>query len=141
MPTRVLRDSSKPARKRGGPIAFALRQAIWAMPCAVCGVPYNINVDHIVPVAKGGTSDPKNLQPLCHTCNHIKGCRLDNDAIATVIASRGYEHFLRAVFNHYTRALNPYDKPSVSQWCVAHPEGARQATELFVAFQSRLSHA
>ena len=29
-------------------------------------------IDHIRPVAQGGTNDPWNLQPLCHACNMLK---------------------------------------------------------------------
>lgn len=29
-------------------------------------------VDHIVPLAEGGTNDPDNLQSLCHSCHSRK---------------------------------------------------------------------
>jgi 5-methylcytosine-specific restriction endonuclease McrA len=31
-----------------------------------------VEVDHIVPVAKGGTNDIENLQTLCRNCNQGK---------------------------------------------------------------------
>ena len=31
-------------------------------------------VDHVIPVAKGGTDDPSNLVPACGPCNRAKGC-------------------------------------------------------------------
>ncbi|MBI3810623.1 MAG: HNH endonuclease, partial [Nitrospirae bacterium] len=31
-----------------------------------------LEVDHIIPVAEGGTNDPKNLQTLCWSCNQGK---------------------------------------------------------------------
>lgn len=47
--------------------------------CCSCGVGVGIGVtlhlDHIVPVSKGGLSDPENLQTLCATCNLGKGAR------------------------------------------------------------------
>lgn len=55
--------------------------------CAICtssltGVidPHaKIHIDHIIPISRGGTSDPTNLQILCHTCNLSKGNR-NNDS-------------------------------------------------------------
>ncbi len=41
-----------------------------------CTVSKNLSVDHIVPVAKGGTDDLENLQTLCLACNSKKGARL-----------------------------------------------------------------
>lgn len=34
-------------------------------------------VDHIIPVARGGTDDPENLRAACRACNARKGARLD----------------------------------------------------------------
>lgn len=46
--------------------------------CRRCGVTPDhaeLRVDHIVPVAKGGTADSSNLQTLCHDCNAGKADR------------------------------------------------------------------
>lgn len=32
-------------------------------------------VDHVVPLAKGGTNDPDNLVPACKPCNYSRGSR------------------------------------------------------------------
>ena len=44
--------------------------------CALCGATakdgVRLEVDHIIPIAKGGTSDKSNLQVLCHRCNKGK---------------------------------------------------------------------
>ena len=43
--------------------------------CVICGkfVPYTeFTVDHIVPLAKGGSNDLSNLQCACGVCNRIK---------------------------------------------------------------------
>jgi 5-methylcytosine-specific restriction endonuclease McrA len=43
--------------------------------CACCGKKRNLAVDHIVPLAKGGTNWPNNLQLLCTSCNCAKGAK------------------------------------------------------------------
>jgi 5-methylcytosine-specific restriction endonuclease McrA len=35
-----------------------------------------LEVDHIVPVSRGGTNDPHNLQILCRNCNQLKSASL-----------------------------------------------------------------
>lgn len=51
--------------------------------CKTCGVSVEaephllLEVDHIVPVSKGGLSTPDNLQTLCWRCNRSKGAKLD----------------------------------------------------------------
>lgn len=50
--------------------------------CELCGVSsgdMQIDVDHIIPRAKGGTNDLSNLQALCRTCNSQKRDRDDTD--------------------------------------------------------------
>jgi 5-methylcytosine-specific restriction protein A len=39
-----------------------------------CGAPAE-HVDHIMPVAAGGTDHPSNLQALCQSCNLAKAAR------------------------------------------------------------------
>ena len=41
--------------------------------CRKCGSRYGLEIDHIVPIAKGGKSTYDNLQTLCHRCNKKKG--------------------------------------------------------------------
>lgn len=50
--------------------------------CAICGkfVPYDsFTVDHIIPLAKGGTNAMDNLQAACSVCNLIKQDILPED--------------------------------------------------------------
>lgn len=45
--------------------------------CQICGRPVNkaeMTIDHIVPLAKGGTNEENNLQPAHEYCNQIKSC-------------------------------------------------------------------
>jgi 5-methylcytosine-specific restriction enzyme A len=44
--------------------------------CKICGETEKpLHVDHIIPVARGGSNDRHNLQTLCETCNTSKGAR------------------------------------------------------------------
>lgn len=58
--------------KRGGPIDAETREWIKSLtdgiPCTYCGAPF-VTIDHIVPVAKGGTNARANLTPACQRCN------------------------------------------------------------------------
>lgn len=47
-------------------IAFDVR-------CVRCGVQYEVTKDHIVPVSEGGCNCIANVQPLCRSCNSLKG--------------------------------------------------------------------
>lgn len=44
--------------------------------CAECGSKNNLTVDHVIPVSRGGTNHPANLQILCEKCNGRKSNRL-----------------------------------------------------------------
>lgn len=41
--------------------------------CRHCGRGVPLEIDHIIPIAKGGTSELPNLQLLCPSCNLAKG--------------------------------------------------------------------
>lgn len=56
---------------------YARLCAAYGEKCANCGVTPDedttLAIDHIMSIAKGGTSDYDNLQLLCAECNRIKG--------------------------------------------------------------------
>ena len=41
--------------------------------CVKCGSKKNLEIHHIVPLAKGGSNRLENLQLLCRSCNRGKG--------------------------------------------------------------------
>jgi 5-methylcytosine-specific restriction endonuclease McrA len=43
--------------------------------CKICNESQNLSIDHIIPVAKGGTDTLDNFQILCVRCNSKKGCK------------------------------------------------------------------
>ena len=44
--------------------------------CRECHSSINLQIDHIVPLSKGGTSEESNLQTLCRRCNRRKWKKL-----------------------------------------------------------------
>ena len=38
----------------------------------------DLEIDHIIPISKGGKSTYENLQTLCHRCNVVKGSNIEN---------------------------------------------------------------
>ena len=50
---------------------FALCK-LYGNRCLCCGKRKKLTADHVIPVAKGGTSNIDNIQPLCGPCNAHK---------------------------------------------------------------------
>ena len=69
-------------RVERGKVTNKLRFAIYARDgnrCRKCGRrSANLEIDHIVPIAKGGKSTYNNLQTLCHRCNVEKGDSIED---------------------------------------------------------------
>ena len=65
------------AKVERGKVSNKLRFAIYARDgnrCRICGRKTDdLEIDHIIPISKGGKSTYGNLQTLCHRCNKAKG--------------------------------------------------------------------
>jgi hypothetical protein len=60
-------------------IADEVRLFVWQRDrgqCVKCGSNERLEFDHIIPVAKGGSSTERNIQLLCERCNREKGPNL-----------------------------------------------------------------
>lgn len=57
------------------PEVQAFIREIRTLPCVYCGSEENIEVDHVVPLSRGGEHSPENLAPACLPCNRSKGAR------------------------------------------------------------------
>lgn len=73
-------NSARRARKQGAEGRYTADDVarIFAMQkgrCACCGKRRPLTVDHIVPLSRGGTNWPSNLQGACHSCNSRKNAR------------------------------------------------------------------
>lgn len=53
-------------------IPDSVRREVLDASCAYCGGPFPTEVDHILPVSRGGTADRENLAPACSACNGEK---------------------------------------------------------------------
>jgi len=65
--------------QRREPIPRVVRQAVFERDggrCVRCGSAFEIQYDHVIPVAAGGASTAQNLQILCADCNRQKGAGL-----------------------------------------------------------------
>lgn len=66
-----------PKQRRGGSgVSAKVRAEILRdAACVDCGSVENLSVDHIMPVALGGSHRRENLQPMCRSCNSRKGAK------------------------------------------------------------------
>jgi hypothetical protein len=70
--------AAQPGPRRAG-IPAAVRRAVWERDggaCARCGARFDLQYDHVIPVALGGASTADNLQVLCGDCNRRKGAAI-----------------------------------------------------------------
>jgi len=63
---------------RNNYIRFTKEKLKYGKMCTCCGLTdiHNLTKDHIIPLSKGGTDTPDNIQLHCFACNTSKGDRL-----------------------------------------------------------------
>jgi 5-methylcytosine-specific restriction endonuclease McrA len=67
------------AEPRRQPIPRAVRRAVFERDggrCVECGSRFEIQYDHVIPLALGGAGTVENVQILCAPCNQSKGAAL-----------------------------------------------------------------
>lgn len=68
-----------PAPPKRGVISDDVRMLVWNRDngrCRTCGSTSELQFDHVIPVSRGGGSNPENLQVLCGPCNRRKGASI-----------------------------------------------------------------
>jgi Holliday junction DNA helicase RuvB len=61
-------------------IPSEVRREVWRRDggkCVRCGRRERLEFDHIIPVAKGGSSSARNIELLCEICNRAKSARIE----------------------------------------------------------------
>lgn len=72
---RKIRQRPEAADRPREPIPEAVRIAVWRRDggrCVRCGADEDLQFDHIIPVARGGATNERNIQLLCGDCNRLK---------------------------------------------------------------------
>jgi 5-methylcytosine-specific restriction endonuclease McrA len=69
------RARHKEAEGRASGEAIAARIAFYGGRCWMCGEDAD-TLDHVIPLARGGSNWPANLRPACRRCNRQKGTRV-----------------------------------------------------------------
>lgn len=66
-------------RSRRKAIRTSVRHEVWRRDqgrCVDCGSRENLELDHIVPLSKGGSNTARNIELRCESCNRRKGARI-----------------------------------------------------------------
>lgn len=75
----MLLNAEASGRQRREPINREMKQAVFARDggaCRECSSAFDLQYDHIIPVALGGATTIENLQLLCSYCNQEKGASI-----------------------------------------------------------------
>lgn len=78
MKRQELEEAARAKANARKPIGPAVRLAVYkadGYQCVVCKSNEDLAIDHIIPIAHGGTNARENLQTLCQPCNSSKGTK------------------------------------------------------------------
>jgi hypothetical protein len=73
------RPRHEPEAPRRQAIPERVRHEVWRRDrgsCVDCGSRGRLEYDHIIPVSRGGSNTPRNIELRCEPCNRRKGARV-----------------------------------------------------------------
>ena len=76
-------------RKQHKTQSVVARDGIWCRYCGKRTNQYTRQIDHVIPVSRGGTNDLDNLAVSCRTCNYRKGTQLLEECGMVLRPERG----------------------------------------------------
>lgn len=74
----AVKNKQKTGKLKNGMTYSAMKRDSWAASCSICGISewngknLSMDVDHIIPISRGGTDSYSNLQYLCPNCHRQK---------------------------------------------------------------------
>ena len=103
--TNCASEAKRRAIKANSPVIASdaeiqMAMAMLGNACLCCGSAEGIQVDHIIPLSKGGFHHPTNVQPLCRECNEKKQARTADyrsEEIRSAISANWVVEFKRVV--------------------------------------------
>lgn len=75
----IAKANLKETSNSRAPIPREVRDGVWRRDegrCVECGSQENLEFDHVIPIALGGSNTERNLQLLCEECNRRKGANV-----------------------------------------------------------------
>lgn len=72
-PNATYKERQRALRERVKEWGRRKRKLVKNRVCGVCGTTENLSFDHIIPISRGGSDEPENIQTLCRVCNSRKG--------------------------------------------------------------------
>lgn len=63
--------------------AVNARIEVWGWRCWQCARPWE-EIDHVLPLARGGPNLPANIRPSCGRCNKVQAAQLMNETLGVI---------------------------------------------------------
>lgn len=84
----IVAMGQQPRNNVRGHVPDNVKQYVWTRDggqCRHCGATVELQYDHVIPIAMGGSSEPENLQILCGPCNRRKSSGLTVGSTQTTL--------------------------------------------------------